>query len=75
MYVASKRPGSEDLTFSPVVENQNPAEALVDGLLVLRVGKWKVRIVELVEDEVLERERNGESVRGWEEWRRSRGEA
>lgn len=34
------------------------------GVLVLRVGKWKVRVVEVVEDEVFEK-RIAEGGGGW----------
>jgi tyrosyl-tRNA synthetase len=41
-----------------------------DGLIVLRTGKWKVRVVEVVDDEVFESE--GHEAPGWAEWKESR---
>jgi tyrosyl-tRNA synthetase len=41
-----------------------------DGLIVLRTGKWKVRVVEVVDDEVFESE--GLEAPGWAEWKESR---
>jgi tyrosyl-tRNA synthetase len=37
---------------------------------VLRTGKWKVRVVEVVDDEVFESE--GLEAPGWAEWKESR---
>jgi tyrosyl-tRNA synthetase len=41
-----------------------------DGLIVLRTGKWKVRVVEVVDDEIFESE--GREAPGWAEWKESR---
>lgn len=44
--------GGEGLDFVPITSNR-PADAqslVMDGLLVLRLGKWKVRVIEVVED-------------------------
>ena len=58
------------LSFTPVM-NWNPAETekyLIGGnLLVLRVGKWKVKVVKVISDE--EFETLGLSVPGWKEER------
>jgi len=41
-----------------------------DGLIVLRTGKWKVRIVEVVDDEIFESEDH--EAPGWAELKESR---
>jgi tyrosyl-tRNA synthetase len=41
-----------------------------DGLIVLRTGKWKVRVVEVVDDEIFERK--GLEAPGWAESKESR---
>lgn len=38
-----------------------------DNLLILRAGKWRVRVIKIVEDE--EFERLGMDVPGWKEWK------
>ena len=71
-YVGS-RPGAsgtmgDQLEFSPV-HNWLPTDTekyIIDGsLLILRVGKWKVKIVKIVSDE--EFERLGLTVPGWKD--------
>ena len=57
VYIASRTSGSEDqeLSFAQV-KDQKPediADLLVDGLLILRIGKWKVRVIEVVDDKKL----------------------
>lgn len=73
VYVASGS-GAQDpeLKFSQI-KDQKPEDIASfsdDGLIVLRTGKWKVRIVEVVDDEVFEKD--GNQAPGWEEWKESR---
>ena len=71
-YVGS-RPGAsgtmgDQLEFSPAHNwlSTDTEKYIIDGsLLILRVGKWKVKIVKIVSDE--EFERLGLSVPGWKE--------
>ena len=73
-YIGSK-PGQkggmgDSLEFTPIV-NWKPEmteQFIVDGnLLVLRVGKWKVKMVKIVSDEEFE---EGElDAPGWKEWK------
>lgn len=62
-----------ELEFTPIV-NWKPEMTqrfIVDGnLLVLRVGKWKVKIVKVVSDEEFELE--GLDAPGWKEWKEGR---
>lgn len=53
------------------VKDQTPEdiESFADDLIVLRMGKWKVRIVEILDDVVFEEE--GKQAQGWEEWKES----
>lgn len=58
------------------IKNQKPEDLdsfTRDGLIVLRTGKWKVRIVEVVDDETFEKDSDGsEAPPGWEEWKAER---
>ena len=58
------------LTFTPVM-NWHPEQTekyVIDGnLLILRVGKWKVKVVRIVSDE--EYEGMGLDAPGWKEWK------
>ncbi|KAI9674867.1 MAG: tyrosyl-tRNA synthetase [Trizodia sp. TS-e1964] len=64
----SKGSMSDDLTFTPV-KLWNPAKTesyIIDNdLLILRVGKWKVKIIKIISDE--EFEQLGLSAPGWKE--------
>ncbi len=59
---------SDHLDFSPCM-NWNPQETekyiIGDDLLILRVGKWKVKIVKIISDE--EFEKKGLTAPGWKE--------
>ncbi|KAH9843254.1 Tyrosyl-tRNA synthetase C-terminal domain [Teratosphaeria destructans] len=70
IYVAKAESADESkLTFIQI-RDQKPAEVsgfITNGLLVLRIGKWKTRIVEVVEDAVFD-ERKLEAP-GWQEWK------
>ena len=52
VYVASTD-GSAELTFTKISNSAagEVSNLLVDNLLILRLGKWKVRIIEIVDDE------------------------
>ncbi|KAM0717079.1 hypothetical protein Q7P37_006931 [Cladosporium fusiforme] len=66
---------AEALKFAQI-KNQKPEDVEKDGLIVLRTGKWKVRIVEVVDDETFEKklgEEGKEAPPGWEEAKESRG--
>ena len=68
VYVASATMGKgDDLNFVKVtdVSWKCNAEILSHGRLILRLGKWKVRVIDVVEDDVFEAE--GRDVPGWEE--------
>lgn len=80
VYVASGSGGqgaeAEGLNFVQVRDGQKVEDVesfAKDGLLVLRVGKWKVRVVEVVDDAAFDAE--GKQAPGWEEWKQSRGGA
>lgn len=82
VYVASTSPsapadstaeqGESELKFAQI-KDQRPEDIesfAKDGLIVLRTGKWKVRVVEVVDDQVFESE--GHEAPGWAEWKESR---
>jgi tyrosyl-tRNA synthetase len=85
VYVADSVSGSgseseaqaSESKFAPI-KNQKPEDLesfTRDGLLVLRTGKWKVRIVEVVDDETFEKSLDGgEAPPGWEEWKSTSAE-
>lgn len=59
---------TDHLAFTPIkhVETTNTEDLIVDGsLLILRVGKWKVKIIDVVSDE--EYEASGLACPGWKE--------
>jgi len=71
-YVGSRADGhgrmSDDLAFTPIKlwDPYRTKDYIVDGdLLVLRVGKWKVKVVKIVSDD--EFERQGLDAPGWKE--------
>lgn len=79
VYVASSMPGAEDkgtehLTFVPIKDQKaDDVDSYRDkGVLVLRLGKWKVRVIEVVEDEDFESRRA--DAPGWAEWKARRVE-
>ena len=60
----------DELSFSPIVnwKPEETAKYVIDGeLLILRVGKWKVRIVKVVSDE--EFDEQSLDAPGWREWK------
>lgn len=71
-YIGSK-PGNsgtmgDQLEYTPVTnwDPKNTEKYIIDGdLLILRVGKWKVKIIRVVSDE--EYERKGLNAPGWKE--------
>lgn len=71
-YIASGQGGpgdSEDLAFAQILD-QKPDQVrdyVMGGLLIFRVGKWKVRVVEVVED--ADFDARGLDVPGWQEWK------
>lgn len=76
VYVASgaeQSAESDGLRFAQI-KDQKPEDVesyVNDGLIVLRTGKWKVRVVEVVDDEAFEKE-GKEAPPGWEEFKESR---
>ncbi|SMR44438.1 unnamed protein product [Zymoseptoria tritici ST99CH_3D1] len=55
------------------VKDQQPAEIeglVMGGLLVLRLGKWKVRVIEVVDD--ADYESSGQSAPGWTDFKARR---
>lgn len=63
---------SDQLTFIPL-RDQKPEQVqdfVFDGILVLRVGKWKTRIVKIIEDSDFDARRL--EAPGWDEWKRTR---
>lgn len=82
MYVAESVSGTEaessESKFA-AIKNQKPEDLesfYRDGLIVLRTGKWKVRVVEVVDDETFEKNLGGsEAPPGWEEWKSLSGRA
>lgn len=74
VYVAESASGAQaSETKFVAIKSQKPEELETfkrDGLIVLRTGKWKVRIVEIVDDETFEKNLDGgEAPPGWEEWK------
>lgn len=59
----------DTLDFVPIKAQQpHEVESLIkDGLLIIRLGKWKVRVIEVVEDH--EFEKTGEDAPGWVEFK------
>lgn len=79
-YIGSRADGTgrmrEDLTFTPVTlfAPYRTKDYIIDGdLLILRVGKWKLKVVKIVSDE--EFERRGLTAPGWEEMKKEAEEA
>ena len=71
-YIGSRADGtgrmSDDLTFTPVklFAPYRTKDYIIDGdLLILRVGKWKLKVIKIVSDE--EFERRGLTAPGWKE--------
>ena len=79
-YIAStpsvKGEGDQDsLTFTPIpVDQRSDVGHLLTTTMILRTGKWKTRVIEVIEDE--EFDAAGLDVPGWSEWKMSasRGE-
>ncbi len=79
-YIGSRADGTgrmrEDLTFTPVTlfAPYRTKDYIIDGdVLILRVGKWKLKVVKIVSDE--EFERRGLTAPGWEEMKKEAEEA
>lgn len=72
IYIASgaHRGDGEDLVWTQVKEqgSEEIATFLVDGLLILRIGKWKVRVIEVVDDDSFAFK--GLHAPGWDEWKK-----
>lgn len=64
VYVASST--QDGISWIPV-KTQTPHQFVVDGLLLLRLGKWKVRIIKVIEDKDFDAE--GLDVPGYAEWK------
>lgn len=74
-YVASASPNASthrdgELNFVPI-KDQVASEMVRDGLLILRIGKWKVRVVQVVPDEDFEA--LGQEAPGWTEYKSNLG--
>jgi len=64
--------GDDKLDFVHI-KDQTPEEVrnfVRDGLLILRTGKWKVRVIEMIED--ADFAARGLDAPGWAEWKNSR---
>ncbi|MCJ1471973.1 tyrosyl-tRNA synthetase [Lambiella insularis] len=65
----------DGLDFTPIT-NWKPEETsnyIIDGqLLILRVGKWKVKVVKIISDE--EFDAQGLDAAGWKEWKEGQKE-
>ena len=70
-YVATRSEGADGSKLDFVqLRDQKPSEVIgfiLDGMLVLRVGKWKVRVIEVIED--TDYDARGLSAPGWQEWK------
>lgn len=75
VYVATTTSTGSDETLSFVPVAAQKADEIKsfaqDGVLVLRLGKWKVRVVEVMDDEAFDQA--GRQAPGWEEWKETRG--
>ena len=49
VYVATAST-SQELNFVPLTKDQSAAEVVMNGLIVLRLGKWKVRVIQVIDD-------------------------
>lgn len=59
------------LAFAPIKKEEKVVEGtLVNDLLILRLGKWKVRVIEVVDDDAFDEA--GESAPGWTEYQEGR---
>ncbi|KKA22576.1 Tyrosine--tRNA ligase [Rasamsonia emersonii CBS 393.64] len=78
-YVGS-RPGdtgsmSDDLSFTPIKTwpaEKNKEYILDDCLLILKIGKWKFKMVNIISDE--EFDKQGLTAPGWEEFKQAKQE-
>ena len=52
VYVASRSDGQIEFTQVKDRSDSVREETLIDGRLLLRLGKWKVRVIEIMDDEV-----------------------
>ena len=73
-YVAS--PSGERTTFVPIGNDWSSEETekyVVDGLLVLRIGKWKFKVIDVVSDEEFDKMAGGGQLpAGWEQIKNQR---
>lgn len=72
VYVAKPTSDMHELLFVQL-RDQRPHEVqqyVLDGMLIFRVGKWKTRIVEIIED--AEFDARQLHAPGWEEWQATR---
>lgn len=61
---------SGEVTFMPLQNETGDEYLLEKSLLILRVGKWKVRVVEIVPDAVFDEA--GLNAPGWDEFKTRR---
>ncbi|CRG88134.1 tyrosyl-tRNA synthetase [Talaromyces islandicus] len=68
-------PMRDGLEFTPIlpwVKEKTPDFLIEDKLLILKIGKWKLKVVELIDE--AEFEAKGMTVPGWEEFKRRRAD-
>lgn len=62
--------GGGQLNFVPVTKEQTAADVVTNGLIILRLGKWKVRVIESVDDDVFDALLGNDAPPpGWMEWK------
>ena len=68
---SGEKPGmSDNLSFTPIMnwKPEETAKYVIDGnLMILRIGKWKVKVVKIVPDK--EFDAQGLDAPGWTEWK------
>lgn len=73
VYIASPSKDLTDgLSFTQIKEQQplDVTNLVADGLLILRLGKWKVRVIEVMQDEEFEAENH--DAPGWRDFKAGR---
>lgn len=66
----STEEGGGQLNFVPLTKEQTAADVVTNGLIILRLGKWKVRVIEIVDDDAFDALLgNDVPPPGWMEWK------